>query len=142
MPQVMNSPTLLENESESLNEIRKLADLMDSKYSFLGWRIGWDGILGLIPGIGDFATNLVSFYILYKAALLGCPFSVLSRMGLNLLIDNVLDTLPLVGNLFDFAWRANLKTGRIIPELRQPGCNKLPGCLPERSCRFLRLIPP
>lgn len=95
---------------EGLAEIRKLAHLLDSRFRLpFGWKIGWDGILGLIPGIGDIATNSLSLYIIFRAALLGCPPSVLLRMGLNLAVDNLLDLIPLLGNLFDFVWKANNK---------------------------------
>ena len=106
-------PTM--TETETRKELQKLSVLLDSQFQLpFGWRIGWDGILGLIPGLGDFATNIMSFYILYKAALLGCPPAVIARMGLNLLIDNVIDTIPLIGNLFDFVWKANLKNVQLM----------------------------
>ncbi|MEZ0390573.1 MAG: DUF4112 domain-containing protein [Pseudobdellovibrionaceae bacterium] len=124
MPQVMQDSRFLSvaDEQEALRELRKISDFLDSKYHLpFGWKIGWDGLLGLIPGVGDLFTNLVSFYILYKAALLGCPLSVVLRMGLNLLIDNVVDTIPLIGNLFDFMWKANNKNVALLENyIRQP----------------------
>jgi len=122
MPQAIQTPYDLTQEKESLQEIRKMADFLDSKYQLpFGWRVGWDGILGLIPGVGDLATNLISFYILYKGAILGCPVSVVLRMGLNILIDNVIDTIPLLGNIFDFMWKANNKNLALIESyLQQP----------------------
>lgn len=113
---------IMANESEQLREVRKIADFLDSKFHLpFGWKIGWDGILGLIPGIGDLTTNLISFYILYQAAVIGCPLSVVLRMFLNVLIDNVLDTIPLLGNIFDFMWKANNKNLAIIESyLQQP----------------------
>ncbi len=98
------------DETETRQELQRLAVILDSQFLLpFGWRIGWDGILGLIPGIGDAATNLLSFYILYRAAMIGCPPSVILRMGLNVMIDNLLDTLPILGNIFDFMWKSNLK---------------------------------
>lgn len=99
-----------ESESDVREEVRKIAEYLDSKYTLpFGWKIGWDGILGLIPGVGDLLTNAFSFYIIYKAAVIGCPPVVILRMGLNVLIDNVLDAVPLIGNIFDFMWKSNLK---------------------------------
>lgn len=99
-----------ENENDTRTEVRKIAEYLDSKYTLpFGWKVGWDGILGLIPGIGDLLTNAFSFYIIYKAAVIGCPPSIILRMGLNVLIDNVLDAIPLIGNIFDFMWKANIK---------------------------------
>lgn len=110
------------DESEARKELNRLAILLDSKFPLpFGWKIGWDGILGLIPGVGDLATNLVSFYIMYRAAMIGCPPSVVLRMGLNVLIDNVIDTLPLIGNIFDFMWKSNLKNVALMEAyLNQP----------------------
>ncbi len=108
------------DEKESLAEVRKLANWLDSKFELpFGWRVGWDGILGLIPGIGDFTTSLLSFYIIYKAAILGCPFSVVLRMILNVLIDNVLDTVPIIGNIFDFVWKSNMKNLALLESYLQ-----------------------
>lgn len=109
-PTVVRRPFIMmsESENESIQDIRELADFLDTKYTLpFGWRIGWDGILGFIPGFGDFATNLMSFYIVYRAAVLGCPLSVIMRMGLNILIDNLLDMVPILGNFFDFVWKSN-----------------------------------
>lgn len=93
-----------------VQDLRELARVLDAQFRLpFGLRIGWDGILGFIPGVGDVITNLASFYILYKSALLGCPPAVLMRMGLNILIDNILDMIPLIGNFFDFFWKANIK---------------------------------
>jgi hypothetical protein len=74
-----------------------------------GWRFGWDGILGLIPGIGNLITDGFALYILVRAAMVGCPPSLLLRMGLNVLIDNIIDKVPLFGIVFDFIWKANTK---------------------------------
>ncbi len=109
-------------EAEHRQQVRRLAELLDSEFKLpFGWRIGWDGILGLIPGFGDTATSMVSFYILYRAAMLGCPPSVILRMGLNVLIDNLLDVIPILGNIFDFIWKSNLKNVQLMEEyLAQP----------------------
>lgn len=90
--------------------LRKMAIALDSSFVLpMGWRIGWDGILGFIPGIGDLITDGFSFYIVYQSALLGASPSVLLRMGLNILIDNLIDLIPLLGNFLDFIWKSNLK---------------------------------
>lgn len=94
---------------QSSERLRRLAELLDSRFRVLGIRIGWDAILGLVPGVGDVLTNVASFYILAEAARLGAPASVILRMGLNLLIDNLLDSIPLIGNIADIFWRANTR---------------------------------
>ncbi|RZA04336.1 MAG: DUF4112 domain-containing protein [Proteobacteria bacterium] len=90
--------------------LRWLAEMLDSKFRLPGGiRVGWDGILGFIPGLGDVATSGISLYILFQAAMMGAPPAILGRMALNILIDNVLDFIPVIGNLFDFFWKSNLK---------------------------------
>ena len=73
----------------------------------VGWRIGLDAIVGLIPGFGDTATSLVSFYILAAAVRYRVPKITLLRMGLNIGIDYALGSLPVVGDLFDAWWKSN-----------------------------------
>lgn len=100
--------------AESPRNLRQLADLLDSRFSFGGVRFGWDAIAGFIPVFGDLATNLVSLYILFQAAQLGAPGSVLLRMGGNILIDNLLDAVPFLGNFADFFWRSNNRNMRLL----------------------------
>lgn len=88
-------------------DLRAISKAMDSQFSIGGFRFGWDGILGFIPGIGDVATSMVSMYIIMRAAALGATPTVLLRMGLNVLIDNVFDAIPLLGQIFDFVWKSN-----------------------------------
>jgi hypothetical protein len=75
----------------------------------LGWRVGLDPLIGLIPGLGDTASSLVSFYILAAAVRYRVPKITLLRMGLNLGIDYAVGSLPLVGDLFDAWWKSNHK---------------------------------
>lgn len=90
---------------------------MDSQFSGpFGFKYGLDGLLGLIPVLGDFITSFISLYIVLQAALLGCGPSVILRMGLNLLIENLIDVLPLFGNVFDFIWKANNKNILLIEQ--------------------------
>jgi hypothetical protein len=75
----------------------------------LGWRFGLDALIGLIPGLGDTATSLVSFYILAAAVRYRVPKITLLRMGLNIGIDYAVGSLPLVGDLLDAWWKSNHK---------------------------------
>jgi len=98
----------------SAQNLRWIAEMLDGRFRVLGIRFGWDSILGLIPGFGDIATNLVSFYLMIQASSLGAPPSVILRMGLNLVIDNLLDMIPLIGNLADVFWRANIRNVNLL----------------------------
>jgi hypothetical protein len=73
----------------------------------LGWRFGLDALLGLIPGLGDTSTSLVSFYILAAAVRYRVPKITLLRMGMNIAIDYVVGSLPVVGDLADAWWKSN-----------------------------------
>jgi hypothetical protein len=73
----------------------------------LGWRFGLDALIGLIPGLGDTSTALVSFYILAAAVRYRVPKITLLRMGLNIGIDYVVGLLPFVGDLADAWWKSN-----------------------------------
>jgi hypothetical protein len=80
----------------------------------LGWRFGLDPIIGLIPIAGDFASAVVSLYILTLAAEMQVPRSTMLRMGLNVAIDYFVGSIPVVGNIFDFAWKANARNMQLL----------------------------
>ncbi|MGH9906263.1 MAG: DUF4112 domain-containing protein, partial [Pyrinomonadaceae bacterium] len=96
--------------------LERLGWLMDDVFRVpvLGWRIGLDAIAGFIPGVGDTATSLVSFYILAAAVRYQVPKITLLRMGMNLGIDYVLGSLPLVGDLFDAWWKSNQRNIELL----------------------------
>jgi hypothetical protein len=95
-----------------------LAHLLDDRFRIPGTRhrIGLDGLIGLVPGIGDAATTLVSLYIVLEARRLGLPATKLARMGLNVGVDALLGAVPLVGDLFDVAWKANRRNLWLVLE--------------------------
>jgi hypothetical protein len=72
-----------------------------------GWRIGLDAIVGLIPGVGDFATTAVSLYILAAGVRYRVPKVTLARMAANVGVDYLLGSIPVVGDVFDVAWKSN-----------------------------------
>ncbi|WP_438970883.1 DUF4112 domain-containing protein [Methylophaga sp.] len=84
-----------------------------------GYRIGLDGFIGLIPGLGDFISGLLSSLIIIKANQLGVPRAILFRMFINVLIDSVLGSLPVVGDVFDFIWKANQKNSELVAQYEQ-----------------------
>jgi hypothetical protein len=104
-------------ENPKINNLRKLSVLMDSKYSGpFGFKFGLDGLIGLIPFVGDFISTGISFYIVFQAAMMGCSPEIILRMGLNILIDNLSDMFPVLGQLFDFIWKSNNKNIQLIEE--------------------------
>src|SRR5919197_3697789 len=99
-----------------LKRVRLLSRLLDEQFRIPGTtqRIGIDGLLGLIPGVGDSAGALLSAYILYEAIRLGAPTSVLLRMIANIGIDTVVGAIPVAGDIFDIAWKANKKNAALL----------------------------
>ena len=89
----------------------QLSWLMDDliRVPVLGWRFGLDALVGLIPGFGDTATSLVSFYILVAGVRYRVPKITLLRMGMNIALDYVLGSVPVVGDLADAWWKSNHK---------------------------------
>ncbi|MCX4192878.1 DUF4112 domain-containing protein [Methylophaga sp. OBS1] len=98
----------------------KLSWLLDNSIPLPGgYRIGLDGFIGLIPGLGDFFSGLLASLIVIKANQLGVPRSVLLRMVINVLIDTGVGSLPVIGDLFDFVWKANQKNSELLAHYEQ-----------------------
>jgi hypothetical protein len=98
-----------------LKRLRALAWFLDRSIPIGGrWRIGIDPILGLLPGVGDLIGAVLSLYIVYEAARLGTPAHLLARMGGNILVEAIAGTVPVVGDLFDFAWQANVRNLALV----------------------------
>ena len=97
-----------EKHHADLARLRRLATTMDSAYRLpiIGTRIGWDAILGLVPGIGDALAVAPSLYIMKESHRMGVSGWTLARMGLNTGIDLVIGAIPLVGDIFDIGWRS------------------------------------
>ena len=89
--------------------LERLGWLMDDLFRIpvLGSRFGLDALIGLIPGLGDTATSLVSFYILAAAVRYRVPKITMLRMGLNIAFDYLLGSLPVVGDVADAWWKSN-----------------------------------
>jgi hypothetical protein len=76
--------------------------------------IGLDGLIGLIPGIGDAAGAALSGGIVLAAIRAGASPAVLGRMVANVAFDTVLGAIPVVGDVFDFAWKANARNAVLL----------------------------
>lgn len=90
-------------------ELETLARWMDSVFEIpgTGIRLGLDPILGLLPGLGDTITTLVSLYILGAARRYGVPRVTVLRMAANIAIDFTFGSLPVLGDVFDVFWKSN-----------------------------------
>jgi hypothetical protein len=94
-------------DAEALARLEWLVRLLDERFSLGGFRFGLDGLLGLVPGIGDSIGALASAWLVLEARRLGAPRAILLRMIANLLLDYLVGAIPAVGDLFDFAFKAN-----------------------------------
>ena len=96
--------------------IRKLAWLVDAAFAIPGtkFRFGLNSIIGLLPVGGDVVLGAISLYIVYQAAQIGLPAHKLARMIANVAIEVVGGSVPVLGDLFDVALKANLRNLAIV----------------------------
>ena len=114
-------------QSVKVRQLRKLSDLLDNAIRVPGtsYGVGIDPLLGLIPGGGDFLGGLISVYILFSAATMGLPKETLTRMASNIVFDSLAGIVPVFGDLFDVAWKANSKNMDILEgHLESPQVSK------------------
>ena len=108
-PPVTRIRQLTPRQIRGLEGLRKVAQILDSAFVVPGtsYRVGLDPILGLVPGLGDLVSPLFTIGILWQARELALPRIVQLRMIVNVAIDSLVGAVPMIGDLFDFAWKAN-----------------------------------
>ena len=113
-------------QHRGLRQVAQLAKLMDAQFRVPGtnFRFGLDGIIGLIPGAGDLSTFAVSGYMLWIMAQNGASGFVLARMVINVLIDALVGSIPLIGDIFDIAFKANMRNLRLMQQHYGEGRHK------------------
>jgi len=104
--------------SDSVARMEALATFLDSAILIPGTnrRIGFDALIGLIPGIGDAISAALSAYIIWEARRLGLPRWKIARMVGNVALDTALGAVPLAGDMFDVLFRANKRNMAIVRE--------------------------
>jgi len=117
-PRLERAPLRAPLTHDATARVDRLARLLDRAVGIpgTGIRIGLDPLLGLVPGFGDFATGAISLYIILEAARLGVPSTTLVRMLGNVAIDTFGGSVPLVGDLFDVAWKSNTKNVALLQD--------------------------
>ncbi|NNC37757.1 MAG: DUF4112 domain-containing protein [Acidimicrobiales bacterium] len=105
-----------ETHAQAIASIEKLAQLMDSQFTLPGTKIklGLDTLIGFVPGIGDTIGLAVSGYIVSRAAHLGVRKRTLGRMSWNIFLDWLIGLIPLIGDLFDWGWKANNRNAALL----------------------------
>jgi hypothetical protein len=101
---------------ERIARIDALATLLDAAFVVPGTniRFGVDALIGLAPGLGDAISTAISLYIVSEARALGAPPTLIARMLANVAMDTAIGAFPLLGDLFDVMWRANLRNVRLL----------------------------
>ena len=130
------APTLAAQRSR-LERLRRLGYLLDNSIPIPGtrWRVGWESIIGLVPGLGDLVGGGFSAWIILQAARLGAPPPLLARMGWNLLVDTAVGSIPLLGDVFDAGFKANLRNLALLERhVKGPAASR------RASRRFIALL--
>jgi hypothetical protein len=109
---------VIDTRNKELKSVELIAWLMDSRFKIPGtrFRFGLDPLIGLIPGLGDFTGFLISGYMILICARNGASGFVLARMTLNIFIDALIGAIPLIGDLFDFAYKANDRNLKLMQQ--------------------------
>lgn len=110
------SPISPDERAQREQRLRALARLMDTAFEIPGtnFRVGIDPILGLAPGLGDALAAVISLYIVAEGAKLGASRWTVARMLANVILDTVGGSVPLVGDIFDAAFKANIRNLRLL----------------------------
>lgn len=99
-----------------LERAERVARRMDSalRLPFTRIRVGWDSLMGLVPGVGDTLAIAPAVWIIQQAHDMGVPKSTLLRMGGNLAVDWAIGLVPLLGDVFDVGFKANMRNTAIL----------------------------
>jgi len=97
-----------------LRRARWLANWLDARFQIAGIRFGLDGLVGLMPVVGDTLGVLAGLYPLYVARRHGLGRAVQARMAGNLLLEWVIGLIPFLGDAFDIVFKANLRNVRLL----------------------------
>jgi hypothetical protein len=120
-------PIIGTRQPPELAHLRAMSRLLDTAFRIPGtpYRFGIDALIGLVPGLGDAVSALFSSYLVLQASRLGAPRSVVSRMIANVAIDTVVGWVPLLGDLFDVAWKSNVKNMALLEQhLSRPAATR------------------
>ena len=123
----MAAPVVGTIPQPQLERLRAMSRLLDNAFVLPGtqYRFGLDALIGLVPGLGDAVSAVFSGYIILQASRLGAPRSVVSRMIANVALDTLVGWVPILGDLFDVAWKSNLRNMALLEShLGQPAAAK------------------
>ena len=103
---------------ERVARLESIAALLDTAFLVPGTniRFGLDGLIGLVPGIGDTLTTAMSCWLIYEAHQLGAPRQLITRMIGHVALDGFVGSVPLIGDAFDVMWRSNRRNMKLLRE--------------------------
>ena len=106
------------SHEERLAQVRWLARMMDDSLRIpgTGIRFGWDSVLGFVPGVGDVLTSALSLLIVHHAWQTGASKLTLARMLGNVAADFAIGAIPVIGDVFDFVFKANRRNARLLEQ--------------------------
>jgi hypothetical protein len=102
------------NKCDGVARLRKLEHRLDRQFSIFGIQFGIDGIIGLVPVVGDIFTGAMGLYLILEARRLGARRWTVARMLANWALDLSLGAVPVLGDVFDIAFRSNTKNLRLL----------------------------
>jgi len=130
-------PEIATLDPRRLDRLRRSGWLLDNSIPIPGtrFRLGVDQLIGLVPGIGDLIGGVLSLYIIVEAARIGVPRGLLARMGWNVALDTLVGEVPVLGDLFDIGFKANMRNLELLD-----GYLRRPAEVRRSSRRFVALL--
>ena len=104
------------SQQTRLDQIEQLTRFLDEAFRIPGTniRIGWDSIIGFVPGLGDVATAAMSAYLIHQAHQAGASKWVIARMLGNVGLDLTVGAVPILGDAFDLFFKSNRRNARLL----------------------------
>lgn len=101
---------------EAFRRVERMGTLLDDAFRIpiIGKRVGFDALIGMVPFVGDFASAILSGLMVIQARRAGAPTSLVGKMVRNVVLDVVMGLVPVVGDLFDFAFKANRRNAQLL----------------------------
>ncbi len=106
----------LSPHKRKVTRLHRISHILDKAIPIPGtkWTIGLDPILGLIPGGGDIVAGVLSVYIIIESARMGLKRKVIGQMVANVLLDSLAGSVPVLGDVFDVTWKANVRNIELL----------------------------